>query len=176
MPAANPGLVPAVAVQPVSVKSTTTTTTKDPEFVPAVAVEPVSTTESTTDAATSITHSSVVAPTSSILASISTASDSATTSTSSNTKIVITDYTTVKWYESWVGGTYSTWFPTTITVHPPFLTPAPRPGKGEIGMGTLTGELGVTSTIVPGAALSQAPGWAKGVAAAIGAGFVGMVV
>jgi hypothetical protein len=172
-PAANPGFVSSVS----TTQPTTPTTTSKPNLVPVVAVQPVSTTESTDDTtAASITSSSVVVSTSATFGKISSASGSATTSSSSDTKIVIADYTTVRWYESWVGGTYSTWFPTTITVHPAYLTPAPRPGKGEIGMGTLTGELGGTSTIVLGAAPSQAPGWAKGVAAAVGVGIVGMVM
>jgi hypothetical protein len=56
------------------------------------------------------------------------------------------------------------------------MSPAPRPGKGEVGMGTLTGELGVTQTIVMGAAASQAPRWVEGVAAVVGIGVVGALV
>lgn len=43
-------------------------------------------------------------------------------------------------------------------------------------MGTLTGEAGKTKTIVAGAAPTQAVGWMKGVAAAVGVGVVGVVV
>jgi hypothetical protein len=170
-PGANPGLVPVIAVQPVSTAESTDSTTAASITSSSVVVS-TSATLAGTSSASGLAIASTSSDTTSMMTKDSTASASATSSTSSDTKIVITDYTTVKWYESWVGGTYSTWFPTTITVHPAFLTPAPRPGKGEIGMGTLTGELGGTSL---GAAPSQAPGW-KGIAAAAGVGIVGMVV
>jgi hypothetical protein len=51
-------------------------------------------------------------------------------------------------------------------------SPAPRPGKGEIGLGSLAAYAIKTQL---GAAPSQGVGW-KGVAAAVGAGIVGMAV
>jgi hypothetical protein len=43
-------------------------------------------------------------------------------------------------------------------------------------MGTLTDELGVTQTVVVGAAATHAPRWVEGVAAAVGVGVVGALV
>jgi hypothetical protein len=84
---------------------------------------------------------------------------------------------TVQWVETTLGGTYSTWWPHTISLDfDPAKNQAPLPGKGEIGMGTLTGRTGQTQTIVMGAAPTQGAGWVKGVAAAVGVGVVGMVV
>lgn len=86
------------------------------------------------------------------------------------------DYISVQWVETWVGGTSQTWVPKTISFHfKPYMTQAPLPGKGEIGMGTLTGEPGQTKTVAMGAAPTQAAGW-RGVAAAVGVGVVGMMV
>ncbi|KAH4989758.1 hypothetical protein HBI76_073280 [Parastagonospora nodorum] len=86
------------------------------------------------------------------------------------------DYTTTKWVETWVGGTYSTWTPTVITVIHKTPAPAPPLWHGEIGMGSLTGETGITQTVFLGAAPSQAAGWARGIVAAVGVGFAGIVV
>jgi hypothetical protein len=84
---------------------------------------------------------------------------------------------TVVWAETWIGGTYSTWWPYTVSLDfKPVQSHAPLPGVGEIGMGTLTGKTGVTRTIVVNAAPTQATGWAKGLAAAVGVGMAGMVV
>ncbi|KAF2111482.1 hypothetical protein BDV96DRAFT_650040 [Lophiotrema nucula] len=58
---------------------------------------------------------------------------------------------TVQWIETWIG-TSRTWVPVTITVK--FIavpSQLPGPGKGVIGMGTLTGDTGVTKTVVVGA-------------------------
>jgi hypothetical protein len=104
------------------------------------------------------------------------------TTTSSITSLINTnigqplDYTTTKWVETWVGGTYSTWTPTVITVIHKTPAPAPPIWQGEIGMGSLTGETGKTQTVYMGAAPSQVAGWAKGVIAAVGAGIAGIVV
>jgi hypothetical protein len=79
---------------------------------------------------------------------------------------------TVQWVETWIGGTVQTWVPKTITfdgvVH---ATQAPSPGIGHIGMGTLTGELGITRTVIMGSAPSMSAGWfvaAMGLAGAVG--------
>ncbi|KAH6875961.1 hypothetical protein BKA58DRAFT_437916 [Alternaria rosae] len=84
---------------------------------------------------------------------------------------------TVVWAETWIGGTYSTWWPYTISLDfKPVQTQAPLPGVGSIGMGTLTGKTGVTRTVVVNAAPTQGVGWAKGFAAAVGIGMAGMAV
>jgi len=84
---------------------------------------------------------------------------------------------TVVWAETWIGGTYSTWWPYTISLDfKPVQTNAPLLGVGSIGMGTLTGKTGVTRTIVVNAAPTQGVGWAKGLAAAVGVGIAGMAV
>ncbi|KAF1943768.1 hypothetical protein EJ02DRAFT_121513 [Clathrospora elynae] len=86
-------------------------------------------------------------------------------------------FVTVQWIETTIGGTYSTWVPNTIIFDfKPYRTQAPLPGKGEIGMGTLTGKTGQTQTVMVGAAPTQGPGWVKGVAAVVGVGIAGMVV
>jgi hypothetical protein len=88
-----------------------------------------------------------------------------------------TPFVTVQWAETFIGGTYSTWWPHTISLDfDAQANQAPPPGKGEIGMGTLTGKTGQTQTIVMGAAPTQGAGWAKGVVAAVGVGVVGMMV
>ncbi|KAL6709097.1 hypothetical protein ACN47E_001913 [Coniothyrium glycines] len=89
------------------------------------------------------------------------------------------DFVSVQWVETKIGGTSRTWVPLTVTFHfEPFLDPAPLPGKGEIGMGTLTGKTGQTQTIVmgAGAAPTDTAVWLKGVAAAVGVGLAGLVV
>lgn len=59
--------------------------------------------------------------------------------------------------------------PKTITLHFPSNSPAPRPGKGEIGMGTLaSGDLGQTEVVVVGAAPTQGLGWGVGVVIVVG--------
>ncbi len=84
---------------------------------------------------------------------------------------------TVIWAETFIGGTYSTWWPHTISLDfKPAQTHAPLPGVGEIGMGTLTGKTGVTRTIVVGAAPTHGAGWATGLAAAVGVGLAGMAI
>ncbi|KAG9191086.1 hypothetical protein G6011_09174 [Alternaria panax] len=84
---------------------------------------------------------------------------------------------TVVWAETWIGGTYSTWWPHTISLDfKPAQTHAPLPGVGEIGMGTLTGRTGVTRTVVVNAAPTPGVGWVEGLAAAVGVGIAGMVV
>jgi hypothetical protein len=126
--------------------------------------------------------SSTIAPamtpsTTSITSTSSSASKTSTVqSTTTTSTSILLDYTTTKWYESWVDGTYSTWFPTVITVIHKEPSPPPLPGKGEIGMGSITGITGQTQTVEVGAAPSQTAAWMKGVAAAAGVGLAGMVL
>ncbi|KAF1847122.1 uncharacterized protein K460DRAFT_352302 [Cucurbitaria berberidis CBS 394.84] len=87
----------------------------------------------------------------------------------------VNDFVTVQWVETWIGGTSQTWVPKTISFHFKDMTAPLLPGKGEIGMGTLTGEPGQTKTVMLGAAPTEAAGW-RGVAAAVGVGVVGMMV
>jgi len=82
---------------------------------------------------------------------------------------------TVEWRQTMIGGTYSTWYPKTISFRFGTEATAPLPGKGEIGMGTLTGQVGQTKTVA-GAAPTQAAVWKRGVAVAVGVGLAGMVV
>lgn len=82
----------------------------------------------------------------------------------------------MQWVETWLDGT-STWVPKTITIkYDTAQSRAPEPGKGVIGMGTLTGEVGKTKTVVMGAAQTVGGGWYMGVVVAAGVGFVGLVV
>ncbi|EMD65077.1 hypothetical protein COCSADRAFT_181035 [Bipolaris sorokiniana ND90Pr] len=86
-------------------------------------------------------------------------------------------FVTVQWVETFVGGTYSTWWPHTISIDfKPQRSVAPAPGRGEIGMGTLTGKTGQTQTVVEvvAAAPTHDSGWAKGVAAMVGVGIMGI--
>lgn len=83
---------------------------------------------------------------------------------------------TVQWIETWIDGTSRTWLPHTVTLRNEALSGAPPPpGKGRIGMGTLTGRLGVTRTVVQGAAQTVGPEWKVGAMAAMGIGIAGMV-
>ena len=85
-------------------------------------------------------------------------------------------FVTVVWEETFLG-TYSTWVPYTISLDfKPSKIHAPLPGKGGIGMGTLTGETGHTQTVVIGAAPTQGAVWVRGVAAAVGVGIAGIVI
>ena len=87
------------------------------------------------------------------------------------------DFLTVQWIETTIGGTYSTWVPRTWTFHYNAQSPAPRPGRGEIGMGTLTGETGKTKTIMMAAAApTHGPDWMRGVAVVAGAGLAAVLV
>jgi hypothetical protein len=73
---------------------------------------------------------------------------------------------TVQWIETWIGGTSQTWVPRTVTFGGQgYVTQAPSPGKGQVGMGTLKGEAGITKTVVVGAAPTVGFGW---VVAAVG--------
>jgi hypothetical protein len=84
---------------------------------------------------------------------------------------------TVVWAETWIGGTYSTWWPHTISLDfEPAQTHVPLPGVGVIGMGTLTGRTGVTRTVVVNSAPTSGLGWSKGLAAVVGVGMAGIVV
>lgn len=75
----------------------------------------------------------------------------------------------MQWIETWIGGKTQTWVPQTITFGPVgYTTQAPSPGQGHIGMGTLKGKVGVTQTVVVGAAPTMGAGW---IAAAVGVGF-----
>lgn len=57
------------------------------------------------------------------------------------------------------------------------MSPAPAPGKGEIGMGTLaSGDVGQTEVIVVGAAPTQAVGWGVGVGVGLAVGVLGAIV
>ncbi|KAF1837803.1 hypothetical protein BDW02DRAFT_645155 [Decorospora gaudefroyi] len=86
-------------------------------------------------------------------------------------------FVTVQWAETFIGGTYSTWWPHTVSLDfKPAEPQAPLPGKGAIGMGTLTGKTGVTKTVAMGAAPTQGSGWMRGVVAAVGVGIAGVVV
>ncbi|KAF1921440.1 hypothetical protein BDU57DRAFT_426151, partial [Ampelomyces quisqualis] len=98
-----------------------------------------------------------------------------TTSTTSFAPGVYSEFTTIQWVETWIGSTYSTWVPKTIVLHFRTMSPAPPPGRGEIGMGTLTGET-QQQTVIMGAAPSHRPDWVRGVVAAIGVGVAGLVV
>ena len=85
-------------------------------------------------------------------------------------------FVTVQWLETWIDGTSRTWLPHTITLHQEALTgAAPPPGKGEIGMGTLTGKVGVTQTIIEGGAATTRPKWQAGAVAAMGMGMAGLL-
>jgi hypothetical protein len=87
------------------------------------------------------------------------------------------DYYSVKWVETWIGGTSQTWVPRTLLFHFEPMSPAPQPGEGVIGMGTLTGKPGQTKTFyMLAAAPTPTAVWLRGVVAAVGAGAVGMVV
>lgn len=86
------------------------------------------------------------------------------------------EFVTIQWVETWIGGTYSTWVPRTITFRSNNRTPGPLPGKGEIGMGTLVGEIAKTKTEIMGAAPTRTPSWAKGLVAVVGAGFAGLAL
>jgi hypothetical protein len=76
-----------------------------------------------------------------------------------------------------MGSTSRTWVPKTITINFDISpSKAPEPGKGIIGMGTLTGETGKTKTIVLGAAPTAGVGkWRVGMVAA-GVAVMGAVV
>jgi hypothetical protein len=85
-------------------------------------------------------------------------------------------YYSVKWVETWIGGTSQTWVPQTLLFHFEPMSPGPQPGEGVIGMGTLTGKPGQTKTFyMLAAAPTPTAVWLRGVVAAVGAGAVGMV-
>ncbi|KAH7083670.1 hypothetical protein FB567DRAFT_550710 [Paraphoma chrysanthemicola] len=110
-------------------------------------------------------------------ATVITTLTSAITSTRLASPGVSGDFVTTQWMETWIGGTSQTWVPKTITFHfAPIEIYVPPPGRGSIGMGTLTGETGKTQTIIIGAAPSQAAQLIRGIAAAVGVGIAGMVV
>ncbi|KAI1560642.1 hypothetical protein PtrEW4_011060, partial [Pyrenophora tritici-repentis] len=93
-------------------------------------------------------------------------------------------FVTVVWEETFIGGTFSTWVPYTVSLDfKPSTVHAPLPGKGGIGLGTLTGEIGHTQTVVIAAAPTQVAAaptaggvWIRGVAAAVGVGIAGIVI
>lgn len=100
-----------------------------------------------------------------------------TTTSLTPSPVVDGDFVSVQWVETKIDGTLRTWVPKTITFNfHAHTTQGPLPGKGEIGMGTLTGDTGRTKTVVMGAAPTYTPGWMRGVAVAVGVGFAGMVV
>ena len=82
---------------------------------------------------------------------------------------------TTQWIETTIGSLV-TWVPHVYTQT--FAgTPGqlPEPGNGEVGMGTLTGQVGVTKTVDAGAVETARDMWKKGAIAA-GAVVVGLVV
>ena len=79
----------------------------------------------------------------------------------------------VQWVETWIGGTSQTWVPQTLTFGGQgYTTHAPSPGKGQIGMGTLKGETGVTRLVVVGSAPAVCAGWI-GALVGVGVGALG---
>ncbi|KAF2873474.1 hypothetical protein BDV95DRAFT_344805 [Massariosphaeria phaeospora] len=90
-----------------------------------------------------------------------------------------TDSISVKevWKETIIGGT-KTWVQQFVTLHFAAVpSQAPLPGKGAVGMGSLTGKPGQTKTVVlGGAAPTTGPGMIMGAVAAFGVGLAGMVV
>ncbi|KAL5120037.1 hypothetical protein ACEQ8H_002135 [Pleosporales sp. CAS-2024a] len=137
----------------------------------------VTTSSSSTLAAAASPTVPLVVPstTSSIIPSVTTTSPTATSSSINTNMGQPLDYTTTKWVETWIGGTYSTWTPTVITVIHKDPSSAPSLLHGSIGM-SWTGATGQTQTVYEGAAPLDAAGWARGVVAAVGLGVVGMVV
>ncbi|CAA9959713.1 hypothetical protein PTMSG1_03122 [Pyrenophora teres f. maculata] len=86
-------------------------------------------------------------------------------------------FVTVVWEETFIGGTLSTWAPYTVSLDfKPSTVHAAFPGKGGIGLGTLTGETGHTQTVVIAAAPTQGAVWIRGVAAAVGVGIAGVMI
>ncbi|ORY19562.1 hypothetical protein BCR34DRAFT_582260 [Clohesyomyces aquaticus] len=83
---------------------------------------------------------------------------------------------TVQWVETMLKGGIKTWVPVTVAVT--FVavpSQAPQPGEGVIGMGTLTGQTGITKTVQEGAAPTMGAGWMR-IGAAVGVGIAGLVV
>ncbi|KAF2636269.1 hypothetical protein P280DRAFT_483840 [Massarina eburnea CBS 473.64] len=80
---------------------------------------------------------------------------------------------TVQWLPTMIKGS-TTWAPRTITLTFKLKgdSALPAPGSGAIGMGTITGQVGVTKTIVKGAAETRGPG-VLGLGVGVLAGFVG---
>ncbi|KAF2188951.1 hypothetical protein K469DRAFT_684222 [Zopfia rhizophila CBS 207.26] len=82
---------------------------------------------------------------------------------------------TVQWVETLIHGS-KTWVPVTATIRFEAVPlQAPQPGKGVVGMGTLTGEVGAVRTIEVGAAGTLGAGW-KGMAVGLGVGAMGALV
>ncbi|KAF2004195.1 hypothetical protein P154DRAFT_50751 [Amniculicola lignicola CBS 123094] len=80
---------------------------------------------------------------------------------------------TVQWVETHIGSS-TTWVPVTVTFKFAAVpSQGPLPGKGVIGMGSLTGEAGAVRTIAVGGAEGYGAGRAWKGAVAV-AGFVGM--
>lgn len=70
-----------------------------------------------------------------------------------------------------------TWVPVTITVKFEAVPDqAPQPGIGQIGMGTLTGQPGVTKMVQVGAAPTRGAEVFKGFMVAAGVGLARLVV
>ncbi|KAF2202558.1 hypothetical protein GQ43DRAFT_306242 [Delitschia confertaspora ATCC 74209] len=85
-----------------------------------------------------------------------------------------TDSVTVQWVETMIKGV-KTWVPVTVTVRFEAVpSQFPQPGKGVIGMGTLTGKTGVTKTI--NAAPGETGVWRRGLGVAVGVVAVGQLV
>lgn len=87
------------------------------------------------------------------------------------------DFVTVAWVPTHIGP-LETWVPKTITFHFEPMSQAPLPGRGSIGMGTVTGETGQTQTIwtIVAAAPTTAIDSRQALAAAVAIGVVGLVM
>lgn len=142
-------------------------------LIPQVALAPIV----PTVVARLVTRVAIAAPTTSDLVDSLLPPPTTTSTLFASSSVNPDDFVRVQWVETWFGGTSQTWIPKTITFQfRPWPTQAPLPGKGEIGMGTLTDEPGKTKTILVGAAPTQAAGWIRGVVAAMGVGVVGIVL
>lgn len=102
---------------------------------------------------------------------------SATTTEPSLSLITGDDFVTTQWVETHIGKA-TQWVPEIVTFHFESMSQAPLPGKGSIGMGTLTGEPGQTQTYwtVVTAAATHAVDSKPAIAAAVAVGVVGLVM
>ena len=88
------------------------------------------------------------------------------------------DFVTTVWVETHIGKA-TQWVPETVTLHFEPMSQAPLPGKGSIGMGTLTGEPGQTQTywtVVTAAATHAVDSKPAVAAAAVAIGVIGLVM
>ncbi|PSN66042.1 hypothetical protein BS50DRAFT_404749 [Corynespora cassiicola Philippines] len=167
-----PAIVSTSAVSSSSALAAATTASSTSALVPGVVAPVVSSTSSSSTATTTSAAQNPVAN------PVVPAASSTTTSAPAAPEAGDTESVTVQWKETWIGGTSQTWVPVTITFkYPAHMTTEPAPGKGQVGMGTLTGEVGVVRTAAAaGAAATDAPGWKRGFVAAVGVGLAGLVV